>query len=69
MSIILSDDDAPAEQESSPHRRKSMVALEEPQLDYAQVESIPPLPLYALLAADHQSFFSAGRSKIFDVIF
>ncbi len=50
-------------------RRKSTVmgmmplAIEEPQLDYDQLEGIPPLPLYALLAADTADETAAGGGE------
>ena len=49
--------------ETSP-RRKSIVALEEAPLDYEEIESIPPLPLYALLAADHDEATTTNAAAI-----
>ena len=39
----------------SPHAPEGSTIPEEVQLDYLEIASIPPLPLYALLAADHDT--------------
>ena len=33
-----------------------IIELEEPVLNYIEVENIPPLPLFALFAADHETY-------------
>ena len=46
----------------SPHEGPQTIP-EEMQLDYIEISSIPPLPLYALLAADHDtSTFTQGET-------
>jgi hypothetical protein len=39
------------------------LAIEEPQLDYDQLEGIPPLPLYSLLAADTADELAGGSGE------
>ena len=39
----------------SPHTAESSTIPEEIHLDYLEISSIPPLPLYALLAADQDT--------------
>ncbi|XP_075752614.1 rabconnectin-3 alpha isoform X1 [Rhipicephalus microplus] len=44
-------------------REGGNIVLEELQLDYVEIQSIPPLPLYALLAADKQLALGGAASR------